>query len=144
MLMPDVNVLVYAHRRDEACHEAYRDWMNDLVARDEPFGLSVLAAVGFVRVVTNRRIFAEPTPLPVALAAVDALAARRGCRLVGPGPRHWEIARKLCVATSATGKLVADAAHAAVAIENACEWVSRDGDFEHFVPSGLRFKLLRL
>jgi predicted nucleic acid-binding protein len=29
---------------------------------------------------------------------------------------------------------VADAVHAAVAIENGCEWVTADTDFSRFVP----------
>jgi predicted nucleic acid-binding protein len=35
---------------------------------------------------------------------------------------------------------VADAQHAAIAIESASTWISRDGDFERFVPFGLRFE----
>ena len=31
MLMPDVNVLVYAHRQDEAWHEPYADWLRRTV-----------------------------------------------------------------------------------------------------------------
>lgn len=53
MLMPDVNVLIYAHRQDEAVHEQYRDWLKKLVDGPEPFALSVLVAVGFIRIVTR-------------------------------------------------------------------------------------------
>ncbi len=53
MLMPDVNVIVYAHRADETVHEAYKRWLTDLVNGRQPFALSVLVAVGFVRIVTN-------------------------------------------------------------------------------------------
>jgi uncharacterized protein len=60
MRMPDVNVLVYAHRKDEAAHDAYLDWLERLVEGPEPFSLSVLVAVGFVRAVTNPRIFDDP------------------------------------------------------------------------------------
>ena len=35
MLLPDVNVLVYAHRKDAANHAAYRNWLEGVVARDE-------------------------------------------------------------------------------------------------------------
>jgi len=65
MLMPDVNVLIYAHREDEKCHAAYANWLKTLVDGPEPFALSVLVAVGFVRIVTNRRIYEDPTPCPL-------------------------------------------------------------------------------
>lgn len=142
MLMPDVNVLVYAHRGDEKTHAFYQAWMEEAVNAREPFALSVLAAVGFVRIVTNRRIYPDPTPLPVALAVIDSLRTRRNCRLLGPGPRHWELLRGLCSATGAAGKLVADAQHASVAMEHGCTWVTRDADFRAFEDHGLRWRQL--
>ena len=39
-------------------------------------------------------------------------------------------------------KLVADAQHAAIALEHGCTWVTRDADFEGFRGSGLRVELL--
>ena len=46
MLMPDVNVLVCAHREDEARHEPYAGWLKSVIDGPEPFALSVLVAVG--------------------------------------------------------------------------------------------------
>jgi hypothetical protein len=46
----------------------------------------------------------------------------------------------LCRATRTSGKAVADAQHAAVAIEHACTWVSRDSDFFRYETEGLRFE----
>ncbi len=144
MLMPDVNVLVYGHREDEAVHAAARKWVEATINRSEPFALSALVAVGFVRIVTNARIYSEPTPVSVALAVVDAMLARPNCRLILPGSRHWQLVGRLCRETHAAGKLVADAQHAALAIEHGCEWVSRDSDFRRFERSGLRWKHLDL
>lgn len=140
MRMPDVNLLVYAHREDEAAHEAAGAWLDATVNGPEPFALSALVVVGFVRVVTNRRIYNEPTPMPVALAAVDATLLRPNCHLCLPGPRHWSLVSQLCRVAQATGKLVADAQHAAMAIEHGCEWISRDRDFARFEAAGLRWK----
>lgn len=79
MLMPDVNVLVYAHRADLEAHRPYREWLADLVNGPEPFGLSILVAVGFVRVVTNRRIFPDPTPTSQAAAAAAGTRPPQTC-----------------------------------------------------------------
>ena len=144
MLMPDVNILIYAHRADEERHEPYADWLKGLVDGPEPFSLSVLVAVGFVRIVTNRRIYENPTPLPIALAAVEQLAAHPRCRLAAPVASHLQDVLRLCRAASAAGKLVADAQHAALAIAEGCTWVTRDGDFARFERHGLRWKHLVL
>jgi len=144
MLMPDVNILVYAHRQDESWHEAYADWLGHTVDGPEPFALSVLVAVGFLRIVTNDRIYAEPTPLPVALAAVEQLASHPRCRLATPGARHLDDVLRLCRAVEATGKLVSDAQHAALALAEGATWVSRDADFARFEEHGLRWQHLVL
>jgi len=144
MLMPDVNILIYAHREDERCHEAYAKWLKTLVDGAEPFALSVLVAVGFVRIVTNRRIYEDPTPLPVALAFIEQLTSHPRCRTAIPPELHLGEIIRLCRAASATGKLVADAQHAALAISQGCTWVTRDRDFGQFEPHGLRWEHLVL
>ena len=115
MMMPDVNVLIYAHRRESASHYAYRRWFEQLVGSPSPFALSTLVAGAFVRLATNKRVFTQPTPIEAALATIDAIVAAPNCVLCSPSKRHWSLLRQLCAATSATGKLVADAQHAAVA-----------------------------
>lgn len=138
MLVPDVNVLVYAHREDAPEHDAYATWLRELVTAAEPFALSELVLVGFLRLVTNHRVFREPTPADVAMNFLDQLLARPTCRQIRPGPRHWEIFANLYTATRATGAFVADVQHAAVVIEHGCEWVTSDGDFAR-IP-GLRWR----
>jgi toxin-antitoxin system PIN domain toxin len=144
MLMPDVNVLVYAHRQDEATHPGYAAWLKGIVDGPEPFALSVLVAVGFVRIATNSRIFEDPTPLPVALAVVEQLSTHPRCRIAAPGSGHLDDVARLCRATDASGKAVADAQHAALAIAAGCTWVTRDPDFGRFEPYGLRWQHLVL
>jgi len=139
---PDVNVLVYAHREDEAHHDPALQWLETVANDVQPFAVSSLVATAFVRIVTNRRIFAAPTPAPIAIAAIDALVALPTFRWIGPGPRHWELVSELCRKVGATGKQVADAQYAAVALEHGCEWVTFDRDFAIFQSTGLRWTLL--
>jgi hypothetical protein len=134
MLMPDVNVLVYAHREEAHAHDRYAAWLTELATGVEPFALSELALHGFLRVVTNPRIFDPPSTVRDALQFVDELIARPACSLIRPGPNHWSIFRRLCEDGKLKGKIVADAAHAALAIESGCEWVTADTDFVRFAP----------
>lgn len=132
MLMPDVNVLVYAHRGHLHQHAAAAGWLRDLATAPRAFALSELVVAGFVRVVTNPRIFSSPSMIDEALSFLDELIARPTARLVRPGPRHLGIFTSLCREHRATGGLVADAYHAALAIEHGCTWVSYDTDFARF------------
>ena len=139
MLLPDVNVLAYAHRRDSSpSHAEYAAWLSGLATGPEPFALSVLALSGFVRITTNDRIFSPPSTIEEAFGFVSELVERPTARIVGPGPDHMVIFERLCRAARARGKLVADAQHAAIAIEHGCTLVSTDSDFDRF--PGLRWR----
>lgn len=142
MLMPDVNVLLYAHRTTETEHERYEAWLKRLVDGPEPFALSVLVAVGFVRVATHPQIYADPTPLPLALAFIEQLSGHPRCRLAVPGPTYLDDVVRLCRAVGAIGNVVGDVQHAAVAIAEGATWVTRDSDFRRFEAHGLRWEHL--
>lgn len=136
MQLPDVNLLVYAHRVESPEHERYAEWLIETAQGPEPFALSELGASGFVRIVTNQKIWDEPTTLDDALEFIQRLRARSNARLLTHGPESWNIFAQLCRAARARGKLVADAYHAALAIEHGCEFITADADFGRF--PGLR------
>ncbi len=133
MLLPDVNVLIYAHFENIVAEQAeYARWLTRLATGSEPFALSVLVLTGFVRIATNPRIFDPPSTLENAFAFVSSLVERPTARIAGPVPDHLEIFERLRREAGATGKLVADAQHAAIAVEHGCTLVSTDSDFNRF------------
>jgi uncharacterized protein len=138
MVLPDVNVLVYAHREDAAHHAACRAWLEDVVNGNESFGISELVLSGFVRIATHPKVFAKPSPLADALEFSEQLRSQPNCVPVAPGRRHWDIFRTLCVEAAVKGNLVPDAFLAAIAIEAGCEWITTDRDFARF--KGLRWR----
>jgi uncharacterized protein len=138
VILPDINVLVYAHRRDTHEHRPFKRWLEGVVEADRAYALSDLVLSGFVRVVTHPRIFREPSSLDDALAFAEQLLGQPNCVLVQPGPRHWDIFVRLCRNASARGNLIPDAFFAALAIEAGCEWITTDRDFARF--EGLRWR----
>lgn len=143
MKLFDVNILVYAHRQDQTHHEFFRSRLESAVNGPDAFGLSILVAAGFLRIVTSVSFPNGPTPLSQALSVVESLAASPNCYWINPGARHWPLLSELCRLTRCSGKRISDAQHAAVAIENACTWVTRDEDFSAFTRHGLRLELWR-
>lgn len=136
MLLADVNIYLYAFRLESEHHAAYRTWLEDQLSGDEPFGVSELVLSAFVRIVTNHRVYREPTR---PLAAVDfcqvVLKAHSAVPL-RPGPRHWAIFGELCRSVGARANVVPDAYLAALAIEHQATWVTVDQGFARF--PGLR------
>ena len=75
-MTPDVNVLVASARADHPHHQPAYSWLMAALAgttRGARLALLPMVATGFVRVVTQRRIFPVPTPASEAVAFVGAV-----------------------------------------------------------------------
>ena len=133
-----MNVLVCAYRDDIPEHQRCRRWLEGVVKGPAAFAVSDLVLSGFVRIVTNPRVFRVPSPVGHAIEFVDRIRDLDHCLRIAPGPRHWSIFTGLCRGSEARGNLIPDAFVAALAIESGAEWVTMDGDFARF--PGLRWK----
>lgn len=139
MILPDVNVLIYAFRRDVPQHPACRAWLVDVVTSDIRFGLSPLALAAVIRITTNARAYRIPSAVGEAISFCDNLFDQPHCETVEPGERHWEIFKRLCLETDTRGPRVRDAWFAALAIEWGCEWITLERDYARF--PGLKWRV---
>jgi len=138
VILPDVNVLIYAFRRDSTRHGESRRWLTGVIEGDAAFGVSPLTLAAVVRITTNARFAVEPSAVDEAFGFCEDLTGQPLCRLVEPGERHWEIFRRLCIETDVKGARVSDAWFAALAIEHGCEWITYDRDYTRF--PGLKWR----
>lgn len=132
MILPDVNVLIYAFRQDVPQHALCRPWLNSIVTGNTRFAISHLTLSAVVRITTNPRAYREPNTLEQAFAFCQNLQQQPHCQIVEPGERHWDIFRELCIETGTRGARVTGAWFAALAIEWGCEWVTLDRDYARF------------
>ena len=89
MIVPDVNILIYAFRAEQPDHKRYRAWLTEALAADEPVALLGQILSGFMRVVTNPRVFARATPPAEAARFAEALRERaRGHQALPPHVRR--------------------------------------------------------
>jgi toxin-antitoxin system PIN domain toxin len=137
LILADVNVLVYAHRQDLPQYDKYSTWLGEEVESGRSFGLCDVSLTGFLRIVTNGRIFKNPTPLVEALRSIEELREHPAAVHIAPGTRHWAIFSELCAVVGARGNDVPDAYLAALAIESGSELVTADRGFGRF--PGLRW-----
>jgi uncharacterized protein len=140
MILPDVNVLIYAFRQDVPQHAVCRAWLISVVTSDTRFAVSPLVLAAVVRITTNPRAYRTPSTLDEAFSFCEYLREQPNCQIVEPGERHWSIFKRLCTDTDTRGSRVTDAWFAALAIEWGCEWITLDRDFARF--PGLRWRAL--
>lgn len=132
MILFDVNVLVYACRKDSALHDDILPWLEEKLDGEESCAVSELVLSGFLRICTHPKVFNPPSPLEHALAFADALRGHPNVTVLEPGPRHWDIFIRICRQSDVKGNLVSDAYHAALAVEYGCKWITTDRDFSRF------------
>jgi len=140
VILPDVNVLIYAFRANDPRHEVSRTWLNSVIAADSRFAISKLALSAVVRITTDSRGYQNPASLTEAFGFCEDLLSQPHCEIVEPGSRHWNIFQQLCISTNTRGRNVTDAWYAALAIEWGCGWVTFDRDFLKF--PGLKCTIL--
>ncbi|MCY3962221.1 MAG: type II toxin-antitoxin system VapC family toxin [bacterium] len=138
MIVPDVNLLVYAYNEDAPFHQEARDWWEEMANGTERVGLPWVVAAGFVRIVTQHRTAIRPVSPERAVDLVGEWFSLPQVTPLNPGAQHLAIFRQLVVAAGVGGNLVTDAHIAALAIEHQAEVHSNDADFARF--PGLRWR----
>jgi toxin-antitoxin system PIN domain toxin len=138
VILPDLNLLVYAYNLDAREHDAARRWWEGLLNSTEAVGLPWVVVCGFIRLMTNPAMLADPLPPEHAVAHVRAWLERSNVTTIDPGSRHLEVLGRLLGDLGVGGNLTTDAHLAALAIEHQCEVHSNDVDFARF--PGLRWR----
>lgn len=93
---------------------------------------------GYLRIITNRKVFDRALSPESALETVAAIRTAPAFVQLNPGSRHWEIFTELCRKAEAKGNLVPDAYFAAITIEHNCERITTDRGFARY--PGLRWR----
>ena len=62
MIIPDINLLVYAYNAADPDHNAAKEWWERLLNGTDPVGLSWVGISGFIRIMTHPRVLVQPMP----------------------------------------------------------------------------------
>lgn len=132
MIVPDLNLLLYAEIDAFPQHEEARRWWEEVMNGERQVGITSVCLFGFIRTVTNRRVFTDPLPVEDAIGRVRRWLERPHTVFLVPGTGHLETAFRLLKSLGAGGNLTTDVQLAAHAVEYNGEVYSNDGDFGRF------------
>lgn len=138
MILPDINLLVYAYNRHAPHHSEARAWWEGLLNGSQAVGIPWAVVCGFVRLMTHPAVLVNPLDPSRALHHVRSWFDQPLVEVLDPGPRHLETLGRLLDAAGVAANLTTDAHLAAIAIEHQCELHSSDTDFARF--PGLRWR----
>lgn len=137
MIIPDVNLLLYALDEGSVHHQRARNWLEVSLSGTEMVGFPWVVLLAFLRLSTRSQLFAEPLASNEAFDIIEGWLAQPCAVTVEPTARHLAILRGLIEPVGSAGNLTTDAHLAALAIENGAELCSADRDFGRF--PGLRW-----
>jgi hypothetical protein len=137
MIVPDVNLLVYAYDSGSVHHDAAAKWWIRCMTGNDEIGLATVVVFGFVRICTHARIFMQPLSVAEAATRVESWLARPQVRVIDPAHGHVGDVLALLEQAGTAGNLTTDAQIAALARQEHAILHSNDTDFLRF--PGLRW-----
>jgi uncharacterized protein len=137
VIVPDVNLLLYANNPVFREHTLARNWFEAVLTGNEFVGFSWPVLCGFLRISTNARSFADPLDMPFALQLIDDWLDRSHVVVLSPTTNHWIVLVELIRDGQVRGAAVSDAEIATYAIENGGVLYTSDRGFARF--PGLKF-----
>lgn len=138
MIVPDINLLVYAFNQGAPHHDAAKRWWEGLVNGVERVGVPWVVATGFLRLMTHPRVLMRPISSADAIAHLREWFQHPHVTPINPGTDHLALLREILDSAGVGASLVTDAHIAALAIEHQAEVHSNDSDFSRF--PGLRWR----
>ncbi|WP_322780402.1 type II toxin-antitoxin system VapC family toxin [Frankia sp. Cas4] len=132
MIVPDVNLLLYAVISGFPQHPRAHAWWEQTINSTARVGLTQPAVFGFLRIATHARVLQSPLAVNDAVEYVHGWLEQPNVDLLVPGPEHLRIALELLKEIGTAGNLTTDVQLAAYAIEHQGEMHSNDTDFARF------------
>lgn len=138
MILPDVNVLIYAYDASSKDHARARQWWESQLNGSQMIGLSWVVVLGFIRLLTNPRIYQNPYTPAEILAVVKTWLEQPQVKIIHPSEQHFKLLKKLIEQLGTAGNLTTDAHLAALAMERGLILQTTDADFARF--PGLKWR----
>ena len=132
MILPDANLLLYAVNTDSIDHSKSLKWWQDLIESDAAVGLYTGVVFAFVRLSTNRHVFAQPLTTQEAFAYLHNWLDFPAVSLIDAELEDLDTTEALLTAAGTAANLVSDAQIAAAALRLNATVHSADSDFARF------------
>src|SRR5690242_2580719 len=118
MIVPDINLLLYAYDSKSPFHERAIAWWQECLSGTQPIGLATVVLFGFVRICTNPRVFQNPISVTRAAGHIRSWLLQPVTQVLNSSADQTDQALRLLEALGTAGNLVTDAQIAALALDH--------------------------
>ena len=138
MILPDVNVLLYAYNTASPSHTSAATWWSKSLSGSETVALTSIVLFGFVRISTHTRAFPRPLTIQKASKHVRDWLNQPIAQLVETELEDVDRALSLLTEAGTGGNLTTDAQLAAISLRLEATVYSVDSDYSRF--AGVRWR----
>lgn len=142
MIVPDANLLIYAHDQSSPHHLKAKTWWENCLSGAEPVGVPMVVVLAFTRLMTHPGICEQPLTTEQVREIVTIWFAAPPVRLLTPSDHSIPAFYDLLQQAGMGGNLTTDALLAVQAREHSATVYSNDRDFDRF-PGLKRINPLR-
>lgn len=132
MIIPDANILIYAHDERSSFHKDAKTWWTEALGGVEPIGIPWVVVLAFTRLMTHPQICTNPLSVTEAREIVLYWFGFPHVRLLQLSenalPRFFDVMEE----AGSGGNLSSDACIALHAMEHSATVYSNDRDFDRF------------
>ena len=132
MILPDINLLLYASFTEYQEHQKSKAWWDGVLSSPVPTKLGHVVILGFLRLSTNPRIYETPYSMDEAVDIVESWLDQPNTELLCPSSGHWGNMKSMLAVSGVMGNLATDAHIAALALDYGLTIYSNDTDFHRF------------
>lgn len=132
MIVPDANILIYAHDRSAPQHVKARRWWEATLSNGDWVGIPWVVLLAFTRLMTHPTICENPLPVAAVREMVEQWFAVDSVQLLQLSPSARLRFFDLLEQAGHGGNLSTDALIALHALEHSGTVYSNDRDFDRF------------
>ena len=136
MIVCDVNLLLYAYDTRSEFHKEAAKWWEGVLGGKESVGLPWSVIHGFLRTMTNRKVFEIPFTCDEVFEIVESWLELPHVTIIVAGAKHLITMQQILRESNSCHRMLTDAHIAALAIEYRAIIHTHDRDFRRF--SGVR------
>lgn len=132
MIIPDANILIYAHDESSPLHHKARTWCEGVLSADEPVCIPWVVVLAFTRLMTHPNICENPLSPAQVREIVESWMDFPHVRLIHPSDNGLGRFFDLLEEAGTGGNLSTDALIALHALEHSATIATNDRDFGRF------------
>jgi toxin-antitoxin system PIN domain toxin len=132
MILPDLNLLLYAYNSSAAQHKKSATWWEQTINSKQIILLPHEILFGFIRIATNKKLGDASVSLKQAKATVDSWLILPNTKIITPDTDHYIRVLELMAKSKSQGPILSDAILASYAIHQGATLCSNDSDFNRF------------